>query len=104
MDVVGVVEVVRVPYKPSPANRLVMFLVNISKILVHILYSLLRLLGNHSESVNRASQTLKRRSDWQQAPHPRVRKSVLPVGRARAQPAIRSFTLFWGGEWNPLGC
>src|SRR5260221_5111948 len=98
MDVVGVVEVVRVPYKPSPANWLVIFLVNIIKILVHILYSLLRLLGNHSESVNRASQTLKRRSDWQQAPHPRVIKSALPVGAAPAQPARRSLLLFWAGR------
>src|SRR6266566_594272 len=31
-------------------------------------------------------------------PHPRLLKSVLPVGRGRAQPATRSFPLFWGGE------
>src|SRR5260370_29756185 len=31
-------------------------------------------------------------------PHPRVIKSVVPVGRDRAQPAPRSFPLFWGGE------
>ncbi len=41
---------------------------------------------------------LKRRSDWQQAPHPTLIKSVLLVWRGRAIPATRSFTLFWGGE------
>ncbi len=49
-------------------------------------------------SLSAPTGLLKRRSDWQQAPHLRLLKSGLPVGRDRAQRATRSFTLFWGGE------
>src|SRR3989442_15600866 len=45
----------------------------------------------------RWSGLLKRRSAWQQAPHPILVKSVVPVGRGSAQPAPRSLPLFWGG-------
>jgi len=93
MDVVGVVEVMRVPYKPSPANWLDIFLVNIIKILFYTLYSLLGLLGNRSESVNKASQT----SFSSSPPRPKKEeKSVVPVWSGRSKPAPRSLFI-WGG-------
>ncbi len=36
--------------------------------------------------------------DWPQALHPRLVKSVLPVGRGRAQPATRSLLFFGAGR------
>jgi hypothetical protein len=40
----------------------------------------------------------KSRSAWQQAPHPRLIKSGLPVERGRAQPATRSLLFFGAGR------
>jgi hypothetical protein len=44
------------------------------------------------------AQVIDKRYQRLRHPHPRFRKSVLPVGGDRAKAATRSLTLFWGGE------